>query len=267
VSIQCIIPAAGSGVRFNELGKIYPKTLLPVDRKPILFHTIDALLKDVRISKITVVTPRGGKITFQDTLIACYKNELKSEFIEVVESQDNLLGKGPAGSIISGINKNFDSYLVILSDIIPKFDFEKTNFSKSFVSTQYVEDWTRWCLITYDSSGKVVFSDKPTRDIGSRSALSGVYFFHKGDYFNEVCESLTAKSFEHEFEISKILEQYSKKIKIYEQKKLQVLNYGTLQEYIYSKGKLNSRNFNTISEDIRRGFVIKQSNTKKIIQN
>lgn len=36
-----IIPAAGKGVRFKEIGKNYSKTILPYNEKPILIHQIE----------------------------------------------------------------------------------------------------------------------------------------------------------------------------------------------------------------------------------
>jgi len=48
-----IIPAAGEGTRFKELGKQYSKTILPYKEKPILIHQIEWLEKhgctDIRV--------------------------------------------------------------------------------------------------------------------------------------------------------------------------------------------------------------------------
>ena len=41
-----VIPAAGKGTRFHELGSNYAKTLLPFDGVPILERIIDSLSSD-----------------------------------------------------------------------------------------------------------------------------------------------------------------------------------------------------------------------------
>ena len=40
-----IIPAAGKGTRFHELGRQYPKCILPYKELPIIVHNIKSLLE------------------------------------------------------------------------------------------------------------------------------------------------------------------------------------------------------------------------------
>ena len=49
-----IIPAAGKGTRFKELGKLYSKTILPYKGKPLLIHQIE-YMEEHGVSDIRVV--------------------------------------------------------------------------------------------------------------------------------------------------------------------------------------------------------------------
>ena len=40
-----VIPAAGKGTRFHELGKQYPKCILPYEEMPIIVHNIKRLIE------------------------------------------------------------------------------------------------------------------------------------------------------------------------------------------------------------------------------
>ncbi|PJK09630.1 2-C-methyl-D-erythritol 4-phosphate cytidylyltransferase [Lysobacteraceae bacterium NML95-0200] len=53
----CVIPAAGSGSRFG--GEI-PKQYLPVAGKPVLLHTLEALLGHPGIAGVVLVLPANG---------------------------------------------------------------------------------------------------------------------------------------------------------------------------------------------------------------
>lgn len=47
-----IVPAAGSGARF---GAAVPKQYLPLAGRPLIFHTLRALLEDTRVDRVVVV--------------------------------------------------------------------------------------------------------------------------------------------------------------------------------------------------------------------
>ena len=52
--INCIIPSAGAGSRFKDLGKAYPKSLLPYNGKPIMQYNIEKLYDKVDMFTIIV---------------------------------------------------------------------------------------------------------------------------------------------------------------------------------------------------------------------
>ncbi|PJJ98270.1 2-C-methyl-D-erythritol 4-phosphate cytidylyltransferase [Lysobacteraceae bacterium NML75-0749] len=54
----CVIPAAGSGSRF---GGHTPKQYLPVAGKPVLLHTLEALLTHPGIAGVVLVLPASGE--------------------------------------------------------------------------------------------------------------------------------------------------------------------------------------------------------------
>ncbi|PJK08560.1 2-C-methyl-D-erythritol 4-phosphate cytidylyltransferase [Lysobacteraceae bacterium NML08-0793] len=55
----CVIPAAGSGSRF---GGSVPKQYLPVAGKPVLLHTLEALLGHPGIAGVVLVLPATGEL-------------------------------------------------------------------------------------------------------------------------------------------------------------------------------------------------------------
>ena len=55
----CVIPAAGRGVRFNELGKNYPKRVLPYKEKPIIAHNISLAFVPVDLMVYLLWVPLG----------------------------------------------------------------------------------------------------------------------------------------------------------------------------------------------------------------
>ena len=117
--MRIIIPAAGKGIRFRELGKQYPKAILPYKNKPILVHNIERLLKVEDVSDIVVtVGHQSEKIV--DCLSRYFPNELQSGKILTVDNLDINNVNGPAVSILNGMlagASNFDRLLVVLGDL------------------------------------------------------------------------------------------------------------------------------------------------------
>ena len=60
--MYCVIPAAGRGVRFNELGKNYPKCVLPYKDVPIIVHNIRLALNSGAREVCIVIGHQGEKI-------------------------------------------------------------------------------------------------------------------------------------------------------------------------------------------------------------
>jgi choline kinase len=79
----CVIPAAGRGVRFNELGKNYPKCVLPYQEIPIIVHNIRfALEAGARIVTI-VIGHQGHRIV--EVVKMYYPNDDRIRFEQYVD--------------------------------------------------------------------------------------------------------------------------------------------------------------------------------------
>ncbi len=96
--IIALIPAAGTGTR---LGDSLPKQYLDLDGKPLIFHTLDALARVKRISKIVVVLSPEDKHWggFSGTFApkSARNNEFdQGEFVKVLR-----VGGGTRGESVS----------------------------------------------------------------------------------------------------------------------------------------------------------------------
>jgi dTDP-glucose pyrophosphorylase len=258
--IQCIIPAAGKGLRFFELGRLYPKCTLPFRHLPLIVHNLNYILTIDSIKLITIIVEKEDtqvlglmKIFFQD--------DLSNGRIEVLEYSHDKFGVGPASTIIAGCRDNFDSYLIFLSDIVLVENLEQDLFKNSFLSVKEVALSTRWCVVA-ELNGSMKFHNKEILEGNQFNALSGIYFFKNGKNFVKSIADLTSEidteAF-NEVEISRILELYiilgdsftiSPGIKL--------LDYGTLDEYLANNDVSLSRNFNKIS-DLGNGFIEKSA--------
>lgn len=235
-----IIPAAGKGLRFKELGKHYPKCCLPYKEKPIIIHQIENLLK-LRFDKIRVIVNHQKHI-IQD-IIRLYGYQV--EFIE----QKSL--NGLSGAIydgIYGLDEN-DDVFILLSDILPQdwhFDF-----SKSFISVKTVPDFQRWCMVNLETHE---FFDKPSIKPETEFAVSGIYYLENCYKLRHLLEIQFENNIKinNEFQISTILKDYHLKYVFNK-----VIDFGTLDEYFENKNSSKCRAFNTII--IKKPFVLKQS--------
>lgn len=70
MTITCIIPAAGSGTR---MGGNIPKPFLPLDGRPVIFHTLTRLRAAIELSEIVLVLPSA----FHDAVLQTYGDDLK----------------------------------------------------------------------------------------------------------------------------------------------------------------------------------------------
>ena len=149
-----VIPAAGAGSRFNELGKQYPKCCLPYQEKPIIRHIVERTMhlgKEVRI--ITSNQEQEDAIRYALELNGKIDKEIK--FFKV----DLSLVQGPATSLYAGLH-DLDTAIVFLSDAIPVLP-DSLDHSANKVYTSIVPDWARWCMVKTVDSHSIKFFDKP----------------------------------------------------------------------------------------------------------
>lgn len=244
-----IIPAAGKGMRFKELGKHYSKTILPYKEKPILIHQIEWLERQ-GCSEIRVVlnhredTVRGILKFYNKEVTICRQREqlgLASAVHDAITPEEN------------------DDFLILLGDLVVIDDVISEMHRGNFISVQRVPDFSRWCMVKTDSNGRVQFLDKPVERPDTDLAVSGVYFIKKKSHLRSKlvkCLEDVSNKQSGEFQLSTVLQWIADSDDI-RAVNLELIDFGTLDEYLSNRGVKNSRSFNDIS--VQDDFVIKSS--------
>jgi dTDP-glucose pyrophosphorylase len=242
-----VIPAAGKGVRFHELGKNYAKTLLPYDGVPILKQIIDRLLPDFDEIRV-VLGPNPEQLAgFIDNL----SNEKVKKFYVPLDGV-----QGPARSFMFAVTGQEDLVFLHLSDTL--FECEFPEFSSDWVSVMDVANPSRWCMIDHTSH----LMDKPMSCPKEYRAITGAYCFSNPSRLRAVFEDVFSKKNDDEFQLSEIFEQYNVDypFRLEEHSADDLLDFGTIDEFYKNNKSHRSRYFNTISYSKDR--VKKSSPTK-----
>ena len=134
---KLIIPSAGAATRFYEIGKSYPKSLLPYENKPILLHILEPYLH--KFDSISMLL----KIIIINYL-EIVKNYKKIENVEIIKVDENL-NQGPATSIFCGVDGTESEITVLLSDAL--YDLDITEIKTNSISVMEVDDYMRWCMV------------------------------------------------------------------------------------------------------------------------
>ena len=240
---KLIIPSAGNSTRFYELGKSYPKSLLPYKNKPILLHILEPYLS--RFDVISLVV----KDNLSEYEQIC--NYYKFDNVEIKLVNKNLT-QGPATSVFCGLNGEESEITIMLSDAIYNFDI--TNIAPDSISAMEVEDYKRWCMV----DSKINFYDKPENKPPTNFALSGIYKFSNPKLFYDIAKKYIENTKE-ETQFAGILSSYNdkKSLKIFEHEIIDFLDFGTLENYISNKNVPISRKFNKL--EFNKGVVKKKS--------
>ena len=245
-----IIPAAGKGTRFKELGKLYSKTILPYNGKPLLIHQIE-YMESHGIADIRVVLGHQAEET--EKILKIYG---KTPKIVIQKEQAGL-----SHAIFCALDEtDRDSVLIVLGDILPQ---DRLDFKKDFISYQIVPDFSRWCMAKeIDGTDRLeTLFDKPQEDPKTHKALSGIYFFKKSNILYEEIGKQIANNEKvaKEFQISTAIVEYNKRYPIFLQE-VMIKDFGTLEEYLANRNVSSSRCFNKIVE---KNNCVTKSSTEK----
>jgi len=252
--MYCVIPAAGRGVRFNELGKNYPKCVLPYQDIPIIVHNIRLAFESGAREVCVVVGHQAEKII--DIVRMYFPDDSRVVFSEYREAAGR---GGPGVSIYCGIPSDIgeEPILVLLSDIVVEHaPFNDTR--TSWISVQKVPDWERWCMAETKDGNVVEFHDKPRDMPPTNLAVSGVYYFTDASWFRSCVMDAIHGNREGEVQISSAMSRYMKQNAIYT-KTVKIIDFGTLQEYLENRGVKNSRSFNTLFPSSDNSTITKTS--------
>ena len=249
---KLIIPSAGAATRFFELGKHFPKSLLPFKNKPLLLYSLEKYHK--LYDEIVIVVSENQQL---------YKEILNYyEFKNVkVQSVSKDLKQGPATSVYCGLDGTENSITILLSDALYNVDISE--IPEDSISAMEVTDFSRWCMVDKDMK----FYDKPITKPPTKLAVSGIYKFSDPKLYYKISEEYISRSDESETQFSNILEIYNdeKKLHIYEHPTEAFLDFGTIEQYIQNKNLPFGRSFNNISFESNSVFKNSKLNPLKII--
>lgn len=246
-----IIPAAGRGIRFKELGKNYSKTVLPYKEKPILIHQIEWLEKhgcnDIRV----VINHASDSV---QNVLQMYNK------LEIVTLHKQEQRNGLAGAVYSGLFEyDKDEVLILLGDLVVNQQIDKSYFDNNFLSYQNVKDYSRWCMVE-QTNENVVFHDKSKVKPNTTKALSGIYFLKSAHLlYNKTKQILSDETnkINDEFQISTVLKEFNDFSLI----NVDITDFGTLEEYLENRSIKISRSFNDIK--VQDKFVVKSSSEER----
>ena len=252
-----IVPAAGSGVRFKELGKQYPKCILPYKEKPLLIWNIEFMLIQGCTEIKVIVNHRKEKV--QEIIDMYYDN---SDFIILVEQKEK---SGLSSAILSGLDGTKTEVLIVLGDLISKTK-EKLDLKENFVTVQRVSDFSRWCMVSEENGTVKDFYDKPESKPPTNFSLNGIYFFKDSTKLKSSLEKqmINSTKISGELQFSTAMEflKETEPIKILEK---EVIDFGTLEEYLSNRKIKTSRSFNDILEE--EGLITKKSSQTSKLYN
>jgi len=266
-----IIPCAGKGTRFMELGVQYPKAMLPYKEVPIIVRNIRAM-KQYGCTQIAVVVHhQAGKIE------ECVKQFFPDDQSIVFVRQHDTGMYGLSVAIHAGLFTMVahssvlgDDVLIVLGDVLFHEPHQLKELvsqrpSGNFVTTTEVPDYERWCMVDTDASGFVTeFIDKPSSEPYTRYALNGIYYFESKLDLYEALRNQLGDSCSGEYEFSVAMKDYMEDhghhIRIY---KHEVLDFGTYYDYVENRGLSRCRDFNDVEQ---HGSIITKSSSdlKKI---
>jgi dTDP-glucose pyrophosphorylase len=269
-----VIPAAGLGARFHELGKRYPKCLLPYKGKTLLEATLDQITKQTDIQEIFIgIRPEDAEHPLF-TFVKERAQKLQLTFVPVVNTP--LRPPGPATTLLYCLEAakldGFVPVLMVLSDsLFTGLDLSKFTRTDA-MSVMEVQDQSRWCMVRNVDGWKTTFYDKPATAVPSTMAVSGVYSFQNSimlrNCLNQAVEDAARAEKEPQFypAISQYLKMWQSSMSLLPHLPDDIVDVGTLEQFLKLNNTCAPRAFNTLIMD--RKTVTKTSRVKpeKIVE-
>jgi NDP-sugar pyrophosphorylase family protein len=190
-SVTVVVPAAGDGKRFAEVGYVHPKPLIDVDSRPMICQALD---------DFEVLRPRLVTVMQRDHVRRYWAREVLSDYypgIEVV--QIDAKTEGAACTVLLA-----EPHLDPLGELIVANSDQKVDFDLR----EFVDDMRRnradagilvfrdtnpkWSFARTDDSGRVVevAEKKPISDL----ATVGIYYYRRSADFVHYARQMIAKN-------------------------------------------------------------------------
>ena len=191
--MNILIPMAGKGKRFQDVGYTLPKPLIDVDGKPMIQRVVENL-------------PIKGKYIFLVQKNQSEKYELPELLnkitgindCEIIEIDEETPGQAVTAMFAKDLIDNEEELLIVNSDsyfLWDVDDFEKTGSKDHDGMIFTFEDKTgnrNWCYAKTDENNYVeeLVEKVPVSD----QALAGAFYYKKGSDFVKYTEQMIAKN-------------------------------------------------------------------------
>lgn len=255
-----IIPTAGKGTRLDELGRNYPKCILPYKEKPIIVHNIKTMFEsgctEIRIGANYMIDQ------IEEVVDEYFQDDDRIIVIDVGET------KSLPETVVSCFNEiNVrEELLIVLGDII--IDQKVPECDDSWIGVQTVKDFSRWCMVETDMDVETVirFHDKPEKRPPTELAACGVYKF---DDIGKLCTALNSivrgqEQFDGEAQMSEVMDILMMDDEIYVEM-VDVTDLGTIEDYRTHRDLKMSRSFNKVY--VQENILVKESSDVEKIRS
>lgn len=180
--INIVIPMAGLGSRFSEVGYDKPKPFIDVNGKPMIVRVLDNLSYP---NAHFILVARKEHLEREKVLVALIEKEYNATFISI-----DKLTEGTACTVLYArkyINNNLP-LLIANSDQIIDISIKdyiddcfKRNLDGSILTFKDVELNPKWSFAKLDTNDIVV--EVKEKEAISEFATVGIYLFNKGSQF------------------------------------------------------------------------------------
>lgn len=266
-----IIPAAGAGVRFRELGKNYPKCILPVQGTPIIVTAIKMIAEETKLFDLVVISCASAEHQRAiNEALAPHQFSTKVKTMVVSVPHDHV--PSPAislGAAMFSAQCEFDradvDVTVFLSDMLPENQTIANRVANILPDTWGVTekkagDFSRWCMVkpAGNENPYMLFYDKPKDQPPTNYAACGVYRYSSAEAFRASLDKVMGP---HSDKFPRTTEiQFSEVASWYQFNYLKApfgaaifrdycfKDFGTLEEYLANKGIHEARAFNKVTE-------------------
>ena len=200
--MQCVILAAGRGVRMAELTNDLPKPLLRINGQPILEYTLANLPEE--ISEIIFVVGYKG-----DLIRAHFGNEYKDKKIRYVWQEDL---NGSAAALHCAKDFLQEKFLVLNGDdLYDRSDLKKIINNDLAILAKEIDNPGRFGVIKTDKNDYLLeIIEKPTADCGNL-VNTGAYFLNK-KFFDYEMVRISEKEFGLPQTLAKMVKDYKVKV-------------------------------------------------------
>lgn len=187
--VNVVIPAAGQGKRFAELGYQHPKPLIDVEGRPMIDHVLDDFRGVGR--PIVIMQARHVRQYCADDLV-----RRLAPGAEVVEVDG--LTEGAACTVLAAAHLFDGPNELVLANSDQKVDVDVGAFVQRMRDLRadggiltFRDDDPKWSYARTDEGGRVV--EVAEKRVISDQATVGVYYFRRGSDFARFARQMIAK--------------------------------------------------------------------------